>query len=50
MINYVDVSEENRNRDNLNCQRIPDHPYRILITGDHGWEALDPKKQTHHLM
>ena len=33
MINYDNVSKENINKHNLNSPRIPDHRYRILITG-----------------
>ena len=36
MINYNNVTKENINNHNLNWLRIPDHPYRILITGGAG--------------
>ena len=36
MINFNDVTEENIKEHNTNWPQIPDHPYRILITGGYG--------------
>ena len=36
MINYVDVTNENINKNNLNWQKISDHPYKVLIIGGSG--------------
>ena len=33
MINFDDVTRENPKKHNPNWPQIPDHPYRILITG-----------------
>ena len=33
MINFDDVIKEETKEHNPNCAQIPDHPYRILITG-----------------
>ena len=33
MINFDDVIKENIKRHNPNWPKIPDHPYRILLTG-----------------
>ena len=33
MINFDDVTKENKNEPNPNWQQTLDHPYRILITG-----------------
>ena len=33
MINFDDAVKENIKEDNPNWPQIPDHPYRILITG-----------------
>ena len=33
MINFDDVTKENIKARNQNWPQIPDHPYRILITG-----------------
>ena len=33
MINFDDYSNENKSEYNLKTPYIPDHPYRILITG-----------------
>ena len=38
MINFYRVIKENIKEHNPNCPQIPDHPYRILITGDWIWE------------
>ena len=35
MINFDDYVNENKTEHNKNWPYIPDHPYRILITG--GW-------------
>ena len=36
MINCDDIVNENKTMHNENWQYIPDHSYRILITGDPG--------------
>ena len=36
MINFDDVTKENIKENNPSCPQIPDHPHRILITGDSG--------------
>ena len=36
MINFDDVVKENIKEHNPNRQKIPDHPYRILIIGGCG--------------
>ena len=36
MINFDDVIKENIKEHNPNCPQIPDHQYRILITGGSG--------------
>ena len=36
MINFDDYSNENKTKHNPNYPYIPDHPYRILITGGSG--------------
>ena len=36
MINFDDYTNENKTEHNPNQPRIPDHPYRILITGGSG--------------
>ena len=36
MINFDDVTHENKTEDNLDWPYIPDHPYRILIVGGSG--------------
>ena len=36
MINFDDYTSENKNEHNKNWPYIPDHPYRILITGGSG--------------
>ena len=36
MINFDDVTEENKKQHNPNWPLIPDHPYRILIIGGSG--------------
>ena len=33
MINFHDVTKENKKEHNQNWPKIPDHPYRILIIG-----------------
>ena len=33
MINFDDLVKENIKQNNPNWRQIPDHPYRILITG-----------------
>ena len=33
MITFEDVTKESIKEQNPNCPQIPDHPYRILITG-----------------
>ena len=33
MINFNDVTKENRHEHNPHWQQIPDHPYRILLFG-----------------
>ena len=36
MINFDDIVKENIKKQNPNWPQIPDHPYRILITGGSG--------------
>ena len=36
MINYDNITKENIKYHNLNGPEIPDHPYRILLTGCSG--------------
>ena len=36
MINFDDVTKENKKESNPNWLGIPDHPYRILIVGYSG--------------
>ena len=36
MINFDDYVDENKTENNKNWPYIPDHPYRILITGGSG--------------
>ena len=36
MMNFDDVIKEEEKQHNPNWAQIPDHPYRILITGDSG--------------
>ena len=36
MINFDDFTNENKTKHNSNWPYIPDHPYRILVTGDSG--------------
>ena len=36
MLNFDDVVKENIKELNPNWPKIPDHPYRILITGGSG--------------
>ena len=36
MINFDDVTNENKTEHNSNWQRIPDYPYRVLISGGSG--------------
>ena len=36
MINFDNVTNENKTNHNLNWPHIPDHPYRIMITGESG--------------
>ena len=36
MINFDDYANENKTEYNLKCPYIPDHPYRIQITGGSG--------------
>ena len=36
MINFDNYANENKNKPNKNWPYIPDHPYRILITGGSG--------------
>ena len=36
MINFHNVTKENINEHNPNWAQIPDHPYRILISGGSG--------------
>ena len=36
MINCDDVAKENIKEHNTNWPQTPDHPYRVLITGDTG--------------
>ena len=44
MINFEDATKENIKEHNPNWPQIPDHLYRILITGGSGSE-----KQIHYL-
>ena len=41
MINFDDVVKENIKEQNLYWPQIPDHPYRILITGGSGSGKID---------
>ena len=36
MINFDNYANENKTKHNKNWPYIPDHPYRILITGGSG--------------
>ena len=36
MINFDNVTKENIKEHNPNWSQVPDHPYRILITGGSG--------------
>ena len=36
MINFDDYTYENKTEHNLKLPYIPDHPYRVLITGGSG--------------
>ena len=36
MINFDEYTNENKKEHNLNGTYIPDHPYRMLITGGSG--------------
>ena len=45
MINFDNVTKENRKEHNPNWPQIPDHPYRILIIGGSG-----SRKQIHYLI
>ena len=36
MINFDDATKENIKKHNPNWPEVPDHPYKILITGDSG--------------
>ena len=36
MINFDDYTNENKKEHNLKQPYIPDHPHRILLTGDSG--------------
>ena len=36
MINFDDVTKENIKEGNPDWPRIPDHPYKILLTGHSG--------------
>ena len=40
MINFDDVIKENTKEHNPNWPQIPDHPYRILITGGSGYGKI----------
>ena len=40
MINFEEYTNENKKEHNLNWPYIPDHPYRILIIGGSGTNAL----------
>ena len=40
MINFDEYTNENKKEHNLNWPYIPDHPYRILITGTGKANAL----------
>ena len=41
MINFDDYTNEDKRKHNPNWPYIPDHPYRILITGDSGSEKTN---------
>ena len=41
VINFDDVTDENIKECILNWPQIPDHPYKILITGDFGSEKTN---------
>ena len=36
MVDFDEVTNENKTEHNPNWPNIPDHPYRILIIGDSG--------------
>ena len=36
MINFDNYTNENKTEHNLKRPYVPDHPYRIIITGDSG--------------
>ena len=36
MIEFDDVTDENRNQHNTNWPQIPNHPYSTIIIGDSG--------------
>ena len=36
MVNIDSITNENNKEHNKKCPYIPDHPYRILITGGYG--------------
>ena len=37
MLNFDNITKENKNEHNLNWPQIPDHSYIILIIGDSGY-------------
>ena len=45
MINLDNITNENKKKHNEKWTYIPDHPYKILITGQNHQE-----KQTHYLI
>ena len=41
MINFDDVTKENIKEHNPNWPQMPDHPYKILVTGGSGSEKTN---------
>ena len=41
MINFDSYASENKTKHDENCPYIPDHPYKILITGGSGSEKTN---------
>ena len=37
MVDFDEVTNENKTEHNPNWPNVPDHPYGILIIGDSGW-------------
>ena len=41
MISFGDYTDENKMQHNSTWSYIPDHPYRILISGGSGWGKIN---------